>query len=328
MALESRLDRPHEFETLLESVRLMHRDNHAGEVASYIPELSKASPDHFGLAMATIGGKLYTVGDAEVPFSIQSISKAFTFCLALEVAGNSAVLTRVGVEPSGDAFNAIFFNPATNRPYNPMVNAGAITIAGLLCEKLGSGAFDFVMDRLSAAAGRRLSLDEPVYRSESETGHRNRAIAYLLLANGALTVSPDEALDLYYRQCSISVTASDLARMGATLANMGENPATGEEAFELRAVRNTQAVMFTCGMYDYAGHWAYDIGVPAKSGVAGGILGVVNRQLGIATYSPRLDVKGNSVRGIASFETLADELGLHAFDCTNMGSSFVSTLIV
>ena len=328
MALESRLDSLHEFEILLENVRLQHCDNHAGEVASYIPELSKAAPDDFGLAIATIGGKLYTAGDAEVPFTIQSISKAFTFCLALEVAGHDAVLERVGVEPSGDAFNAIVFNPGTNRPYNPMVNAGAITVAGILAEKLGSSAFDFVMDRLSVAAGRSLTLDEAVYRSETETGHRNRAIAHLLLANGALAGSPDEALDLYFRQCSISVTASDLARMGATLANMGENPATGAEAFELRAVRNTQAVMFTCGMYDYAGHWAYDIGVPAKSGVAGGILGVVNRQLGIATYSPRLDAKGNSVRGIASFESLADELGLHAFDCTNMGSSFVSTLMV
>lgn len=318
---------PHEFDRLLESIHSAHRGNRAGALADYIPELAKASPDDFGLAIATVGGRLHIAGDAEVPFTIQSISKAFTFCLALELTGRDTVLTRVGVEPSGDAFNAIIFDAVGKKPFNPMVNAGAITIAGLLCETLGAGAFDFVLDRFSQAAGRPLTLDETVYRSEAETGHRNRAIAHLLLANDVLKVSPDEALDLYFRQCSIRVTASDLARMGATLANMGENPVTGRAAFELRAVRNTLAVMFTCGMYDYAGNWAYDIGVPAKSGVGGGILGVVNRQLGIATYSPRLDARGNSVRGIASFEMLGEELGLHAFDCTNMGSSFVSTLI-
>lgn len=317
----------HEFDTVLEQVWSTHRENRQGMVADYIPELSKAAPDDFGLAIATTNGRLHTAGNAEVPFTIQSISKALTFCLALELAGRDAVLARVGVEPSGDAFNAIVFDPVNKRPFNPMVNAGAITVAGILCEALGTGAFDFVMDRFSDAAGRRLSLDDAVYRSEAETGHRNRAIAHLLLANDVLRVPPEDALDLYFRQCSISVTASDLARIGATLANMGENPVTGRAAFELRAVRNTLAVMFTCGMYDYAGNWAYDIGVPAKSGVGGGILGVVNRQLGIATYSPRLDTRGNSVRGIASFELLAEELGLHAFDCTNMGSSFVSTLI-
>ncbi len=184
-----------------------------------------------------------------------------------------------------------------------------------------------MLDRFSEAAGRRLAMDDAVYRSEAETGHRNRGIAHLLLASGALSGRADDAVDLYFRQCSISVTAADLARMGATLANMGENPATGRAAFELRAVRNTLAVMFTCGMYDYAGHWAYDVGIPAKSGVSGGIVGVVNRQLGIASYSPRLDAKGNSVRGIAAFGMLSDELGLHAFDCTNRGSAFVSTLI-
>jgi glutaminase len=319
--------RRHEFDTILEHAWSAFRDNHAGVIADYIPELGKAAPEDFGLAIATAGGGLHTAGNAETPFTIQSISKAFTFCLALELSGRDVVLERVGVEPSGDAFNAIVFDPVNNRPFNPMVNAGAITVAGLLHEKLGNGAFDFVLERLSEAAGRRLAIDDAVYRSEAATGHRNMAIAHLLLANKVLRVAPDDALDLYFRQCSISVTASDLARMGATLANMGENPATGRTAFELRAVRNTLAVMFTCGMYDYAGHWAYDVGVPAKSGVSGGILGVVNRQLGIATYSPRLDTKGNSVRGIASFEMLAEELGLHAFDCTNMGSSFVSTLI-
>jgi glutaminase len=270
---------------------------------------------------------LYTAGDAEHPFTIQSVSKAFVYCLALELKGRDAVLAQVGVEPSGDRFNAIEFDPTTGRPYNPMVNAGAITATGIVHSVAGDRTFDLILDRLSLAAGRRLSMDQAVYRSESETGHRNRAIGHLLRNVGALEGPVDEIVDLYFRQCSILVTAADLARMGATLAHIGENPATGEQVFPLEAVRNTLAVMFTCGTYDFSGSWAYDVGVPAKSGVGGGICGVVNRQLGIGTFSPRLDAKGNSVRGVASFIDLAEELGLHVFDCSNTGSSIVRTLI-
>jgi glutaminase len=319
--------RRHELDATLESAHRAGLPNRGGALADYIPELLNADPDAFGLAIATTEGRLHAAGDIETPFTLQSVSKAFAFCLGLELAGREAMLERVGVEPSGDAYNAIVFDPVTNRPFNPMVNAGAITVAGLLYDIVGDKAFDLILDRFSEAAGRRLEMDEAVYRSEAETGHRNRGIAHLLLASGALAGRADEAVDLYFRQCSIAVTVADLARMGATLANMGENPSTGRAAFDLRAVRHTLAVMFTCGMYDYAGHWAYDVGVPAKSGVSGGIVGVVNRQLGIASYSPRLDAKGNSVRGIAAFEMLSDELGLHAFECTNRGSSFVSTLI-
>jgi glutaminase len=236
-------------------------------------------------------------------------------------------LSRVGVEPSGDRFNAIEFDPDTNRPFNPMVNAGAITVAGILRNVAGDGAFDLILERLSQAAGRPLGLDEEVYRSELECAHRNRAIGHLLRNAGALDGDVDAVVDLYVRQCAISVTATDLARMGATLAHIGENPATGEQVFDLEAVRNTLAVMFTCGTYDFSGRWAYDVGMPAKSGVGGGILGVVNRQLGIGTFSPRLDAKGNSVRGVATFVDLASELGLHVFDCSNAGSTFVSSLL-
>ena len=297
-----------------------------GAPASYIPELAKADPALCGIAIATVDGAIHGVGDWREPFTIQSISKAFMFCLAIEIAGHDFVAQRVGIEPSGDPFNAIVFDDQ-NRPFNPMVNAGAIAIAGIIYKKLGSDSFDFIMERFSWAAGRQLSLNEKVFKSEEQTGHRNRAIAHLLLAAGSMAVKPERALDLYFRQCSISVTAADLARMGATMANMGKNPVTRKSAFDLSAVRSTLAVMFTCGMYDYAGAWAYDVGVPAKSGVGGGIFGVVNRQLGVASYAPRLDAHGNSVRGVAAFETLADEFGLHAFDCTNIGSSYVSSLI-
>ena len=298
-----------------------------GQLADYIPELARVDPDHFGIAIVTTHGVTYAAGDVDVPFTIQSVSKAFSYCLAIERVGRDTVRGRVGVEPSGDAFNAIEFDPTTHRPYNPMVNAGAITIAGLLYGSYGAAAFDAVLERFSQAAGRALDLDEAVYRSEAETGDRNRAIGHLLRAAGTLDVAVDAALDLYFRLCSVRVTARDLATMAATLANMGENPLTGIEAFDLRAVRDTMAVMFSCGMYDYSGSWICDVGIPAKSGVGGGVIGVVNRQLGIGTFSPRLDAKGNSVRGIQAMCMLSDELGLHAFECTNAGSSFVERLI-
>jgi glutaminase len=298
-----------------------------GDVANYIPELADVDPEKFGLALATVDGRLWTRGDVDHEFTIQSVSKAFSYCLALELLGREEVFRHVGVEPSGDAFNAIIFDPRTERPFNPMVNAGAITICGLIYRVLKDDALAFILDRFSKAAGRRLSVSEAVYRSETETGHRNRAIGHLLVNVGAALQPVEPALDLYFRQCAILVNAADLARMGATLANIGDNPVTRDTVFNLGAVRDTLSVMFTCGMYDHSGNWALDVGIPAKSGVGGGVCGVVNRQLGIGTYSPRLDQKGNSVRGLLAFKQLADEFGLHAFECTNYGSEFVRGLV-
>mgnify|MGYP000049387346 CR=1 len=297
-----------------------------GKLADYIPELANVQADSFGIAIATTKGKVHKIGDADFEFTIQSTSKALTYCMALELVGRKEVLSRAGVEPSGDPFNAIEFSPVTRRPFNPMVNAGAIAISGLLRDVLGvEKAFDLMLDRFSRAAGRQLSLNESVYRSEAATGHRNRAIGHLLLSVGAMNEPVESALDLYFKQCSIMVTATDLARIGATIANLGFNSLTNEQVFDIDAVRDTQSVMFTCGMYDYSGGWAYEVGIPAKSGVGGGILGVVNRQLGVGTYSPRLDGNGNSVRGIASYRMMSDSLGLHSFDLTNTGSEFVSS---
>jgi glutaminase len=326
--LKSASAETHQLQQILDGVHARHLPNAAGALADYIPELARVAPDSFGIAIATVTGNLFTSGDCDTPFTIQSVSKAFVYCLALELAGRDGVLARVGVEPSGDAFNSIVFNPQTNCPFNPMVNAGAITVSGIVHEIAGKGAFDLILDRLSQAAGRPLAVDLAVYRSELESGHRNRAIAHLLRNFGVVGGAVDDILDVYFRQCSILVTASDLARMGATLANVGENPVNGRQVFELTAVRNTLAVMFTCGMYDYSGNWAFDVGLPAKSGVGGGIVGVVNRQLGVGAYSPRLDAKGNSVRGVAAFKELADELGLHAFECSNIGSAYVQSLML
>jgi glutaminase len=317
----------HELQTAIEELHGRLKPCADGQVATYIPELGTADPEDFGISLATTTGRLFETGDCERPFTIQSISKPFTFGMAFEAFGQDTVTRHVGVEPSGDAFNAIELQNGTNRPHNPMINSGAITITALLHERFGDETFPAVLERLSLAAGRPLSMDRKVYESEQRTGHRNRAIAHLLLNFGMVHSEAESALDVYFRQCSILVTSRDLAVMGATLANMGTNPITGVQAFEIATVKSMMAIMFTCGMYDYSGEWAYRVGVPAKSGVSGGVLAIVNRQLGIATYSPRLDARGNSHRGIEVCAQLASSFGLHAFDCLNLGSSFLDTLL-
>jgi len=307
---------------LVERLHDEYRSLNEGEVATYIPELAKANPDQFGICLTTAD-----VGDCDQPFTIQSISKPFTFGMALEEFGHDRVWRHVGVEPSGDAFNSIELQSGTNRPHNPMINSGAITVTALLHERYGAETFDWILDRFSIAAGRRLSVDQDVYRSEQRTGHRNRAIAHLLLNFGLVPHDAEAALDVYFRQCAILVSCRDLAAMAATLANMGRHPVTGELAYTIPSIRDMLSVMFTCGMYDYSGQWAYRVGVPAKSGVGGGVMAVVNRQVGIATFSPRLDAYGNSRRGTEVCTELASRLGLHVFDCLNVGSSFLSAVI-
>jgi len=208
-----------------------------------------------------------------------------------------------------------------------MVNAGAIAVASLIEGQTLAERSEAQLAVFSAAAGRRLRIDESVYRSETETGHRNRAIAWLMRNFNMIEGNVDEILALYFQQCSILVTARDLAIMGATLANMGINPITGENVFEMGCIQDVLSVMLTCGMYNYSGEWAFRVGVPAKSGVAGGILGVVNRQLGIGTYSPKLDERGNSVRGVKACTFLSEELGLHAFNFMNHGSHFLKNMM-
>ena len=317
----------HELQTLIDTLHAKYLPVSRGEVATYIPELGKANPDHFGICLVAADGQVFEAGDCDQPFTIQSISKPFAFGLAVEELGQELVLQRVSVEPSGDAFNSIELQNGSNRPFNPMINTGAITVSAMLHARHGKRTVDHLLERFSAIAGRQLSIDQSVYESERRTGHRNRAIAHLLLNFGVVHDDIEAALDVYFTQCSILVTARDLAMMGATLANMGRNPRTGESAFTIRYVKDILSIMFTCGMYDYSGQWAYRVGVPAKSGVAGGVLAVINRQLGIGTYSPRLDQYGNSVRGIEVCVDLASRLGLHVFDVLNMGSSFLDAVL-
>src|SRR6201996_3671725 len=251
-----------------------HREfgpEHGGAVADYIPELGKANPDHFGISLATIDGHVYEVGDSRIPFTIQSMSKPFVFALALDALGAERVESAIGVEPSGDPFNSIRLN-AENHPFNPMVNAGAIACSGLIHEATGADAFEYIRQALSRFAGRELGLDEAVYASERATGDRNRAIGYLLRNSGVIKDNVSEVLDVYFRQCSIEATARDIAVMAATLANRGINPVTGDHVMTPYAISRTLSVMTSSGMYDYAGEWTYRVGIPAKSGVGGGIL--------------------------------------------------------
>jgi glutaminase len=319
--------RGQEIEALLHHVYAKCLPLTDGDVATYIPELSKANPNDFGVCLVTADGRVFDAGDCDRPFTIQSISKPFTFGLALEELGYDKVFEHVGVEPSGDAFNSIQLCGDTNRPFNPMINTGAITVTALLHAVHGHHTLEYLLDRFSALAGRQLSVDEAVYQSERRTGHRNRAIAHLLLNFGVVHEEAEAALDIYFKQCAILVTARDLAMMAATLSNMGCHPITGQSVFTIRYVKDILSIMFTCGMYDYSGHWAYRVGVPAKSGVAGGVIAVVNRQLGISTYSPRLDKFGNSCRGTAVCAELASQLGLHVFDCLNVGSRFLDAIL-
>src|SRR5712691_9329379 len=286
------------------------RTDASGAPADYIPELKKVDPDHFGVALTTIDGHIYESGDTTVEFTIQSISKAFVFALALELLGIERVNAAIGVEPSGEAFNSIRLT-ADNRPFNPMVNAGAIACSGLIHQVDGASAFERIREKLGQFAGRELAVDDAVHASERATGNRNRAIAWLLRNYSVVQGDVDAVLDTYFRQCAVLVTARDLAVMAATLANRGINPVTGVQVITPHVVARTLSVMTSSGMYDYAGEWIYRVGIPAKSGVGGGILAALPARLGLGSYSPRLDSHGNSVRGIKVCEALSAHYDLH-----------------
>lgn len=297
----------------LERILDLVRDDTSGEVADYIEDLRDADPDKLAVALCTTSGHLYSVGDDDVEFSIQSISKPFAYALALEELGPVEVHKVVGVEPSGDPYNALSLDPQTNRPSNPMINAGAIVVNQLI-----NGADSSVEDRaekirafFSQLAGRELSINDALVNNELSTSHRNLAIAHLLKEVDMVQDQVHDAVESYTRQCSVMVTVKDLAVMAATLANGGVQPVTGERVLSKEASRVTQAVMTSSGMYDGSGRWMVNVGIPAKSGVAGGLIGTMPGQLGIASLSPRLNERGNSVRGVKIFGELSSTLGLN-----------------
>ena len=302
------------FRATLQELHAKYKDLADGRVADYIPELALADPNWFGIAVVTVDGQVFEVGDHQQHFSIQSVSKPFVFGQALVDHGRDAVLAKVGVEPTGEAFNAIVLDEASNRPFNPLVNAGAIATADLVEGKDFADRIKRMLAMFTRFTGRELHIDNAIFMSERTTGHRNRAIAHLMLNFGMVSPRIEESLELYFQQCSILVTARDLAVMGATLAAGGTNPLTKQRAIDQQYVKDVLSIMLTCGMYDYAGEWAYRVGLPAKSGVGGGICAVVPGRCGIGIFSPLLDPRGNSVRGIKVCEELSTRFGLHAFE--------------
>ena len=301
-------------ERLLSEAHDRYRDLADGAVADYIPVLAAADPDQFGICVANVHGASRAVGDAMTPFSIQSISKVFVYALACRLHGEDVVRAAIGVNSTGLPFNSVMaLELNSGLPMNPMVNAGAITTTSLIPGDTVADRFELIRDTLGRFAGHPLELDQDVYESEMATNRRNLAIARLLQSYDRITGDPIETVDVYTRQCSLRVTATDLAVMGSTLADGGVNPVTGERVVDAHTCRVVLAVMTTAGLYEGSGDWLYDIGMPGKSGVSGGILAVAPGKGALGVFSPPLDRAGNSVRGQRVAWFLSRALGLDLF---------------
>ncbi len=302
-------------EQVLQEAHSLFADVTEGANADYIPELAKVPSELFGLAIVMVDGRVFVAGDAEYEFSIQSVSKPFTAALVIQEHDDPEIIVeKVGVEPTGLPFNSILavelYEP---RSVNPLVNAGAMAAVSLLPADSNAGRFAKIKQFHEALAGRELNVIEEVYRSETATNQGNLAIVHILKKYGRLYADPEETLDVYTRQCAIGVTARALAVMGATLANQGVNPTNGKQVLEARHVPKVLALMLTAGFYDESGRWAYDVGLPAKTGVGGGIVAVVPGKLAVAAFSPRLNQAGNSVRAMRAIEYVSQRLGLGLF---------------
>lgn len=273
-----------------------------------------ANHDRFAIALASVSGEVASVGDDESPFALQSLSKVFAYGLALEDHGRERVLERVGVEPSGDAFHSIIFDERHNRAYNAMVNAGALVTSDLVIGADATEKAQRMIGSLREYAGSdRLEVDQRVLALELSDADRNRATAYLMRARGMIKGDVEATVKLYLSLCAVKVTCVELAVMAATLANGGVNPRSGRVCLPRPRVRDVLSVMYTCGMYDFAGERAYEVGVPAKSGVSGAIMCVIPGKLGFAVFSPGLDSYGNSIRGVGVCQEISQRLGLHVF---------------
>ena len=287
-----------------------------GKNADYIPVLAKVDSKLFGVVLVTVNGEVYEIGDVQHAFSIQSVSKVFTLGRILEDLGAQAVEKKVGTNATGQAFNSIIaveMNKKEHPAGNPFVNPGAIASTSLVPGATPEERWSRIMGTLENFAGRKLTVDAQVYKSESETNTRNRAISWLLKAYEVIPGDPMEALDLYTRQCSVSVTAHDLAVMGATLANGGTNPVTHQKVVSPENAARMLSVMLTAGFYETTGTWSFEVGVPSKSGVGGGIVAVVPGRYAVGTFAPPLDEAGNSVRGQRAIESIVKSLGGNIF---------------
>lgn len=286
-----------------------------GKNADYIPVLAAVDPELFGIAIVTLGGDVITAGDVEHSFSIQSIAKPFTMALVMEEQGLDAIREKIGVEPTGMPFNSILaIELNQKRSINPLVNAGAIAAVSMLEARGPEERWKKILEGFSRFAGEPLKLIDEVYVSEAKTNYRNRAIANLLYNYERLYCDPMEAVDVYTKECSVGVDAVQLAKMGATLANDGLNPVTGERVIRSEYVDEVLAVMLMAGFYDEVGTWAFTAGLPAKTGVGGGVLAVVPGKMAIVGFSPRLNEAGNSVRALGAIQYISEKLGLSVFE--------------
>ena len=288
-----------------------HEKNRRGKNASYIPALAGVDPQLFGVCVATVDGQTFSAGDARCQFALESISKVFTAALAMEQVGPRAFHRKVGADPTGAAFNSVLALELHNdMPMSPMVNAGAMTAASLVSATDGEDRWRQIRQIQSDFAGHEISVSQDIAASERATNSHNRAIAWLLHSGGYMYCDPMEACDVYTLQCSTLVTAVDLAVMGATLANGGINPVTAKRVIAQANVSHVLAEMTMEGLYTSSGDWAYTVGLPAKSGVGGGLVAVSPGKLAIAAYSPPLDIAGNSVRAQAAITQIAHTLKL------------------
>ncbi len=281
-----------------------------GSNADYIPALKKVDPNLFGIVLVTVDGQVHTIGDVKSEVSIQSISKVFTLARVLQDSGEERINETIGVDATGQAFNSIVaIEQYKGKEMNPLVNAGAITTTSMVRGANREAVWNNIMKTHDAFAGRKLKVNEEVYKSEAATNQRNQAIGQLMYAYERIKTDPKQAVDLYTRQCSISVNARDLATMAATLANGGKNPVTGEVVIDARHVPGILAIMSTAGLYDDSGKWLFMTGLPAKSGVGGGLIAVSPGKFGIAAISPPLDKAGNSVRAQRAIADISNTLG-------------------
>ncbi|MCC5833904.1 MAG: glutaminase A [Opitutales bacterium] len=285
-----------------------------GELAGYIPQLASVNPEFFALSVCDTAGNCYAVGDRGQSFTLQSVSKVLAHACVLSHCDEERLGQRVGVEPTGEDFDSIVKLDQHRRAFNPMVNTGAIAIADLLLSIYGEDALPKSRSFFASTMGvDSLDIDQSVFESELATGERNRAIGHLLKNFKLLDHPVKEVLELYFAHCSLCATTDQLARLGASLANGGQLPGGGERVLDPAVVRKVLSVMLSCGMYNDAGRWIYDVGLPAKSGVSGCLLVVVPGELGIAAYSPRIDNRGTSVRGLMAVRLLSERLNLHLF---------------
>lgn len=310
--------REEELRRAVQEAHAKFKDDRSGKNADYIPYLATVPSELYGVCVVTTDGKIYTAGDVDYRFSIQSCSKVFTLCQALQESGDQEVLSKIGVEPSGLPFNSITaLGLHDNKAINPLINAGAIATVSLVKAGSAEERWKKILEYQSRFAGETLSLIDEVYVSEAATNWRNRGIAHILFNGGQLFCDPLEATDVYTKQCSIGVTAKQLCVMGATLANGGVNPVTGQRCLEAKYVPKVLAVMMMAGFYDESGAWAYSTGLPAKTGVGGGIVTVVPGRMAIVGFSPRLTEAGNSIRASKGTEHIVRSLRLNLFGSPN-----------